>query len=42
MQENQKVDAITTEEVKSAVAAGVLPEQHAQALLAFVVRPVGL
>jgi len=35
---NQPTDAITTDEVKGAVAAGVLPEQHAQALLAFVAQ----
>ncbi len=33
---NQSLDAITTDEVKAAVAANVLPEQSAQALLAFV------
>lgn len=31
-------DAITTDDVKDAVAAGVLPQQHAQALLAFVAQ----
>lgn len=36
MDKNKPLDAITTDEVKSAVAAGVLPEPHAQALLAFV------
>ena len=38
MDQNKPLDAITTDEVKGAVAAGVLPEQHAQALLAFVAR----
>lgn len=38
LDENQPLDAITTDEVKSAVSAGVLPEQHAQALLAFAAQ----
>jgi len=35
---NHPLDAITTDEVKRAVAAGVLPEQHALALLAFAAQ----
>lgn len=38
MQKDPQLDAITTDDVKDAVAAGVLPQQHAQALLAFVAQ----
>ena len=38
MDKDPRPDAITTDDVKDAVAAGVLPEQYAQALLAFVAQ----
>lgn len=38
MEKDPQADAITTDDVKDAVAAGVLPQQHAQALLAFVAQ----
>lgn len=38
MQKDPQPDAITTDDIKNAVAAGVLPQQHAQALLAFVAQ----
>ncbi|WP_337660533.1 hypothetical protein [Anderseniella sp. Alg231-50] len=38
MEKDQRLDTITTDDVKDAVAAGVLPQQHAQALLAFVAQ----
>ncbi len=38
MEKHPRVDAFTVDDVKDAVAAGVLPQQHAQALLAFVAQ----
>jgi hypothetical protein len=38
LEKDPRLDAITTDDVKDAVAAGVLPQQHAQALLAFVAQ----
>lgn len=38
MEKDPHLDAITRGDVKDAVAAGVLPQQHAQALLAFVAQ----
>lgn len=38
MQKDPQPDAISTDDVRNAVAAGVLPQQHAQALLAFVAQ----
>ena len=38
MEKDPRLDIITTDDVKDAVAAGVLPQQHAQALLAFVAQ----
>ena len=38
LEKHPRVDAFTVDDVKDAVAAGVLPQQHAQALLAFVAQ----
>ncbi len=38
MDKDSRQDTITVDDVKDAVAAGVLPQQHAQALLAFVAQ----
>lgn len=38
LEKDPRQDTITVDDVKDAVAAGVLPQQHAQALLAFVAQ----